>query len=74
MSDSKKLEKLMNLIKTDDVKYIVGIEKDGVRHYIKSEFSAPIIGYFYRAALKEEKPEILTSKVLPFPDFWENLN
>jgi len=64
----------MNLIKTDDVKYIVGIEKDGARYFIKSEFSAPIIGYFYRAALKEERSRELTSKFLPFPDFGEWFN
>jgi hypothetical protein len=65
------IEELVNQIKTGDVKYIIGIEKDGVRHYIKSDFSASIIGYFYRNSLKNEKPEELPSKVLPFPEFGE---
>lgn len=71
MTELKKLENLINLIKTGDVKFIVGIEKDGKRDFIKSDYSARIIGSFYRASLKEEKPEELTSKELPFPEFWE---
>jgi hypothetical protein len=74
MSKSTQLETLINLIRTDRVKYIIGIEKEGVRHFIKSAYSAPIIGHFYRAALKEERPEELASKFLPFPDFGECFN
>jgi len=74
MSESTQLQRLINLIGTDRVKFIIGIEKDGVRHFIKSSDSAPIIGHFYRAALKEERPEELTSKFLPFPDFGEYFN
>jgi len=74
MPDSNQLERLINLIKTDQVKFIIGIEKDGVRHFIKSPFSAPIIGHFYRAALKQERPEELNNKWLPFPDFGECFN
>ena len=71
MPDKSQLNTLVNLIKADEVKYIIGIEKDGVRQFIKSDFAAPIIGFFYRKALKEEKKPELTSKLLPFPDFWE---
>ena len=74
MTDSNQLERLINLIRTDQVKFIVGIEKDGERHFLKSEDSAPVIGHFYRAALKEERPEELSSKFLPFPDFGECFN
>lgn len=74
MTDSNQLEGLINLIRTDQVKFIIGIEKDGVRDFIKSADSTPIIGHFYRAALKEERPEELTSKFLPFPDFGECFN
>jgi len=73
MTESKKLEKLINLIKTGEVKFFVGIEKDGERDFIKSDFSACLIGAFYRTSLKEEKPEVLISKVLPFPEFWEQV-
>ena len=72
MPESEKLEKFINLIKTGDVKFIVGIEKDGKRDFIKSEFSACLIGAFYRTSLKEERPEELPSKELPFPEFWEH--
>ena len=71
--ESKKLEKLINLIKTGEVKYIVGIEKDGERDFIKSDYSACLIGAFYRKSLKEEKPVVLTNKVLPFPEFWDQV-
>lgn len=71
MPEGNKLDILIQLIKSNGVKFVIGIEKDGVRHYIKSNSSAPIIGYFYRAALKEERPEELSNKVLPFPGFWE---
>lgn len=67
-----KLNRLITLIRKGDVKFVIGIEIDGDRHFIKSDFSAPLIGFCYRSALKEEKPEILSSKVLPFPEFWEN--
>jgi hypothetical protein len=69
-----KLDTLVNLIGNDGVKFVVGIEKDGYRYFIKSEFSAPLIGHFYRKALKEEKPVKLTNKFLPFPDFGEILD
>ena len=68
------LDTLIDLIGNDGVKFVVGIEKDGYRYFIKSEFSAPLIGHFYRKALKEEKPVKLTSKFLPFPDFRESLD
>jgi hypothetical protein len=74
MPESEKLEKFINLIKTGDVKFIVGIEKDGKRDFIKSEFSARIIGSFYRASLEEERPEELPSKELPFPELWEQVS
>ena len=74
MTDSSQFDRLINLIRTDRVKFIVGIEKDGERHFLKSEDSAPIIGHFYRAALEQERPEELTSKFLPFPDFGECFN
>jgi hypothetical protein len=74
MSDSNQLEILVNLIRSDRVKFIVGIEKDGERYFMKSACSAPIIGHFYRAALKQERPGELTSKLLPFPDFGECFN
>ena len=74
MTDSTQLQRLINLIGTDRVKFIVGIEKDGERHFIKSMDSASVIGHFYRAALKEERPEELTGKLLPFPDFGECFN
>jgi hypothetical protein len=73
MPDQNQLNTLVNLIKGDEVKYIIGIEKDGVRHFIKSDSAAPIIGFFYRKALKEEKKPELQNRLLPFPDFWECL-
>ena len=74
MPESEKLEKFINLIKTGDVKFIVGIEKDGKRDFIKSEFSARLIGSFYRASLEEERPEELPSMELPFPELWEQVS
>jgi hypothetical protein len=71
MPEASKLDILIKLIKNDGVKFVVGIEKDGVRHCVKSERSAAIIGGLYRAALKEERPEELPNKRLPFPGFWE---
>ena len=68
-----KLNRLVTLIKKGDVKFVIGIEMDGDRHFIKSDFSASLIGFCYRKALKEERPEILSSKVLPFPGFWEGV-
>jgi hypothetical protein len=64
---------LFKLIKSNGVKFIIGIEKDGARHFVKSNRSAAIIGGFYRAALKEERPEELSNKRLPFPGFWEGM-
>ncbi|MCK4761772.1 MAG: hypothetical protein KAW12_06190 [Candidatus Aminicenantes bacterium] len=68
-----KLNRLITHIRKGDVKFVIGIEIDGDRHFMKSDFSASLIGFCYRSALKEERPQELSSQVLPFPEFWESV-
>lgn len=63
------VENLFHLIKENTCSsFVIGIEMEGERYFVKSDHAATLIGYLYRVALKQEQPQSLPGRFLPFTD------
>ena len=69
------LRRIFNhILKNSCNAFVIGIELNGERYFVKSDQAAGLIGCLYRKALEQERAVVLPSKFLPFPDMSRFVN